>query len=133
MLKKYVSRTDVSFHIALSGGGNAHVSFTPMTGGGSVYYTADADVQHGLEAHAKYGKLFRLSPIEEKSPSPTLPQVGGGEAADTGEELNEVAVSCTDDAKDYLSEKYGVSRTKMRSLKAIQEAAARHGIVFTGL
>jgi predicted DsbA family dithiol-disulfide isomerase len=36
-------------------------------------------------------------------------------------------------AKDYLADKFGISRTSMRSTKAILEQAAAHGIEFEGL
>lgn len=36
-------------------------------------------------------------------------------------------------AKDYLADTFGISRTAMRSMKAITEQAAANGIEFEGL
>ena len=48
-------------------------------------------------------------------------------------EIKEVQVSCLDDAKDYLSDKFGISRTKLRSQEGIEKAAAANGVRFIGL
>ncbi len=55
--------------------------------------------------------------------------------ADTGsnETICKVKVSDIATAKDYLADKFGISRTSMRSTKAILEQAAAHGIEFEGL
>ncbi len=52
-----------------------------------------------------------------------------------GEEKNVRKVKVTDiaAAKDYLADTFGISRTSMRSTKAILEKAAEHGIEFEGL
>ena len=52
-----------------------------------------------------------------------------------GEQSNLTKVKVTDfeDARDYLSDKFGISRTKIRSQKAVKEAAEANGIVFVGL
>ena len=47
--------------------------------------------------------------------------------------VTKITITCLDDAKDYLSEKFGISRTKLRSKKAIEEAAAENGIEFVGI
>ena len=47
--------------------------------------------------------------------------------------VTKITITCLDDAKDYLSEKFGISRTKLRSKKAIEEAAADNGIEFVGI
>lgn len=135
MLKKYTAKTQVCVNIVMPGGKSLHVSFTSVTGGSSVFYTSDENVQTGLEHHYKFGKLFKLEDMidETKSISPTPV-----DTPDTGEEnsedkLTEIVVSCPDDAKDYLSEKFGASRTKLRSIKAIKDTAATFGIVFNGI
>jgi len=101
-----------------------------------VYYTNDENVQSGLERHYKFGKLFQLAAsIDETKKKAEAPEAQADNDGGNAEEkkLKEIAVSCADDAKDYLSEKFGVSRTKIRSIKAIQEAAATFGVVFTGI
>lgn len=48
---------------------------------------------------------------------------------------NLIKVHVTDlaSAKDYLADKFGISRTSLRSTKAILEQAAAHGIEFEGI
>lgn len=137
MLKKYTSKTHPSVNIVLPSGKSLHVSFTPITGGSSVYYTKDENIQKGLEGHYKFGKLFKLAATidEEKlAAEKKAKEEAAKNAAAEGEgTLKEIKVACVDDAKDYLSEKYGVSRTKIRSIKAVQESAATFGIVFVGI
>lgn len=53
------------------------------------------------------------------------------EAKDNG--LKTIVVSDPDSAKSYLAEHFGYSRTKIKTLKAIKEAAAANGIVFEGI
>lgn len=47
--------------------------------------------------------------------------------------LKTIVVSDPDSAKSYLAEHFNYSRTKIKSIKAIKEAAAAHGIVFEGI
>lgn len=49
------------------------------------------------------------------------------------ETVRKVKVSDLASAKDYLADTFGLSRTSMRSAKAILEQAATHGIEFEGL
>lgn len=53
--------------------------------------------------------------------------------ADDAATLKQVTVSDLAAAKDYLADKFGISRTTLRSKKAIVEQAAAHGIEFVGL
>ena len=127
MLKQYKSKSHVAIGIVVNGT-NVHVSFTPQTGGGSVYYTDDVQIQKGLQRHPKFGKLFK----EVAIPIPVkLVEVKAPAKVKTGPK--EVNVACADDAKDYLVEVYGISRTKLKSLKAIKETAEAKGIVFKGI
>jgi len=103
-----------------------HVAFSPMTGGGSVYYTDNEVVQRALEAHPKYGRLYKGSEVVAKKKADPAP-------AATKSSTKTIKVSCWEDAKDYLSETFGVSRTKLRTPKAIKETAASKGITFDGV
>ena len=178
MIKKYSATTNVSINVVLKSGANRHIAFSAQTGGGSVFYTEDVDIQEAMERHYKYGTLFKIDPhfqsdknlapkpkVTNPTPKPasdniettnfpTIPQVenaasttgenadestsatDGTEAADP--EVNEnglktVVVSDPDAAKAYLAEHFGVSRTKLKSLKSIKETAAAHGIEFKGI
>ena len=55
------------------------------------------------------------------------------EEAENEPALKKVKVSDLAAAKDYLADTFGISRTALRSMKAITEQAAVHGIEFEGL
>jgi hypothetical protein len=130
-MKRYISKSHVCINVALASGKNMHISFSPLTGGGSVYYAEDPQVQAALERHSRFNSLFRLDPyyVEKKEEEVT-------EFVESPEEenaLRQVTVTCPDDAKDYLADKFGVSRTLIRSVAKIKAVALEHGIEFVGL
>lgn len=127
--KKYIAKSHVSLSVKMTAEKNAHITFVPLTGGGSVYYTADEQVQNALEQHPKYGKLFKQDALYQERKA----IVAKPKEEKKQKEINEVQVSCLDDAKDYLSDKFGISRTKLRSQEGIEKAAAANGVRFIGL
>lgn len=169
--KKYIAKSHISLSVRVSQKTSAHISFSALTGGGSVFYTDDENLQQALEAHPKFGKLFKLDDTfvekpatkkvaptskvapaneentdnanseeaEDNEPTTDVEQDEDTEAqpeeesAEEATGLTKVPVTCLDDAKEYLSEKFGISRTKIRSKKAIEEAAAENGIEFVGI
>lgn len=74
-MKKYLANTTISVSVSLPNGGNARVSFSPLSDGTSVYYTNDKEIQHALEHHYKFGKLFNLvgESQEENAPAAKKP------------------------------------------------------------
>ncbi len=126
--KKYKAKTGISVNIVLSNGKSHHVSFTQTSDGGSVYYTNNEDIQKGLESHYRYGKLFFLDKSEAMLPRRTK-KTELTEESETAK-LKKITVSDYDDAKDYLSNTFGVSRTAMRSVKSILDKATENGIEF---
>lgn len=78
---------------------------------------------------------------EEATPEneqPTAEETDDQAEEETEEESAEseyktIAVSDPDSAKSYLAEHFGYSRTKIKTIKAIKEAGAAHGIVFEGI
>lgn len=129
--KKYIAKTDVSVSVLLPSGKSLHVSFASLSNGGSVYYTTSEEVQTALENHYRYGKLFKEDKSFDENAVPkgktVMPIVGASEGA------KKIKVNDPDEAKGYLSEKFGVSRTKMKSIKAIKDEAMAHNIEFEGL
>lgn len=134
MLKKYKANSHVSLSVMLTNGKSAHVSFKPLTGGGSVFYTADETLQEALESHVKYGKLFKTEQIQnavapKKASAPKKEEKPAEQNAVVARVVKH-EVTCNDDAKDYLVEKFGVSRTKLRSRAQIEEAGAANNVEF---
>jgi len=108
----------------LGNGHSLHVAFSPLTGGGSVYYTDNETIQAALEKHHHFGKLFREEAIEEpKEEAPVEVEAGS----------SKIMVKDIDEAKEYLCEHYGLSRTKLKTLAAVEAAAAANGIAFDGI
>lgn len=145
MFKKYKSKSCISISVALSTGGCAHISFSPMTVGGSTFYTDDAVLQEGLEKHPKFGKLFELVEQDQSKrqaaktylqPQPKddagQDDISDAKAASVPEpgSIREITVQCNEDAKDYLAEKFGISRSKLRNRASIDEAGKANGVVF---
>lgn len=130
--KKYKATSRVAISVIMPSGKSTRVSFTPLTGGGSYYFTSDEELQAAMEKHYRYGSLFMIdrSYVEETSkPKKEKTPI----EATIEPKVVEVQVNCLADAKDYMSEHFGISRTKMNSSKAIAEYAALHNVKFIGL
>ncbi len=131
-MKSYKATTSLSINIVLPSGANKHIVFSPVTDGSSIFYTPDPDIQWGLEHHHKFGKLFTLTapdPIHAK-PSSVITSQSSSPASILPSKLTIVKVTDLDDAKDYLADKFGMSRTKLRSRDSIESAAKQVGVKF---
>ena len=126
MLKVYIANTDVAFTVNV-GNKRKRVSFTSKSGdNGSVYFSSDELEQKGIERHPWFGdKVMLRESVDEKEIAAEAEQDQGDKAVHHVDSPNE--------AKDYLAEKYGISRTKMKSLSAILSIAKECGVTFEGL
>ena len=135
---KYTAKTHVALNVVLPSGKSMHISFTPITGGGSVFYTNDPSVAQALDSHYKFGHLFKK--VEEpakamQAKAPAHPETKA-EAKAAAEEPAKVekkkdrtlTFACYEDAKDYLVETFGISRTKLRTQKAIEDMAKANNV-----
>ena len=129
--KRYIAQSHISLSVKISETANARVVFSPVTGGTkSVFYTDNEELQKALEAHPRFNKLFRVdtffnpNPVVEKAPKAEVVKE---------KTVKKVKVACLDDAKEYICDKYGVSRTKLNSEKAIKEFAQSKGFEFVGI
>jgi hypothetical protein len=114
---------------------NIHVSFDPISGGGSSYTTDKEDIQKALEAHRGFGKLFALINTEEPTAAKTegTDETAAPEAeaeTPTVETKTEIEVSDFAEARDLLADKFGISRTALRSKAAVAKAAEQYNIEF---
>lgn len=128
MTKTYKSGSDISINVILSDKKNLHISFTPSSDGTSTYTTKDASVQAAIEKHYRFGKLFRLESVEDERKPKEKPV----QAAPV-KKNEEISVPDLSVAKDILADRFGISRTLLRTKDAIIEHAAAHGVVFTGI
>lgn len=140
MNKIYKSRSSISINVVLANKKSMHIAFTSQSDGSSVYITGNEAVQKALERHYQFGKLFRFTGVSHASPkddaSAEDAASGKATAPTSGETVSEkrkVTVSDYTVAKDFLADTFGLSRTSLRSQKAILEAAEQHNIEFEGL
>ena len=126
-MKTYKSNTEISLSVRISDNGHMHVRFNPTSNGGSVYITSNPAIQKGLERHPKFGKLFTL---ESESEAPKKEEAKIVEEAPA---KKVVPVGSLQDAKDYLVETFGISRTQLTSKAKILAQAASHNVEFNGI
>lgn len=127
---KFVSNSHIALNVVLANGASVHVVFVEHTGKGSVFYTADEQLAAGLRSHVRFGKLFKEEAMPEPKPvAATTKKVKAEAAAEEGEAVeNKKTFSNNEDAKDFLAERYGISRSKLRTRAAIETAAKSVGI-----
>lgn len=128
MKKKYTAKTDLSLNVKTAKG-YAHIRFDSMTKGGSVYYTENEVIQAALESHPQYGRLYKADVIMETKKEKDVAKKSPTESSKS----KEVKVDSLSEAKDYLVENYGYSRTQLRTKDSILSSATESGIEFKGL
>lgn len=133
MKKHYKSKTSISINVVLKSKKSMHIAFTAQSDGNSVYTTDNPDVQYALEHHYKYGKLFKLVSTESEADIKAKKEAEEAAANEKKDEIRKVSVSDLAAAKDFLADTFGISRTSLRSEKAIMEAAKANNIEFEGL
>ncbi len=105
----------------------------------AVNVAGDAQASPSVEvADAPVDVEENLNEPESEPQTTEAEEVADAEADQDDDEaenngLKTIVVSDPDSAKSYLAEHFGYSRTKIKSLKAIKEAAAANGIVFEGI
>lgn len=118
-MKIYKSSTVIHM-TAYVDGHPRRVNFDDTMRGQGMYVTGDEKLQAAIEAHPWFGQRFRLASTLNPEP----------EAAKPVEEKKntEVKVSDIASAQEYLADKFGVSRSKIRTRKAIEDFASANGI-----
>lgn len=121
---KFTSKSHVALSVPLEKG-NAHISFIEKTGQGSVFYTDNEKLAKAMRKHPKFGKLFREEEIKEeaKEEVPDAPDI-----TDDGTKQPEVSFSNNEDAKEYLADRFGVSRSKLRTRQEMEEVAKANNL-----
>lgn len=135
-IKQYKSNTSIAVSILLKSKKSMHVTFTPLSNGTSVYATDNPEVQRGLESHYKFGKLFKLVKESKYDPDkPEPPKVEDTETHDGDGGKQELVIKVADlqEAKDYVADTFGLSRTSLKTKQNVINAAAEHGVKFEGL
>lgn len=102
-----------------------HITFEPDSSGYAYYSTDDEEEQKAIEAHPLFNKMF----VVKDAPTSTVAK----KAAAVPVEKKEVEVTSAADAKQYLVDTFGISRTKIQSTADIKKYAEQNGVVFVGI
>ena len=121
---KFTSKSHVALSVPLEKG-NAHISFIEKTGQGSVFYTDNEKLAKAMRKHPKFGKLFREEEIKEEAKEEVS---DAPDITDDGTKQPEVSFSNNEDAKEYLADRFGVSRSKLRTRQEMEEVAKANNL-----
>ena len=135
MFKKYQAGTDLAFSVMV-GDERMRIVFEGKTMGCSVYMTRDPKVQKAIESHYWYkDKFFLVESIDEKKEAAEAKKKK--DAANNKKKVYDEkkihVVTDVEDAKDYLAETFGVSRSKMKTKEDILAIAKEKGVELEGL
>ena len=128
---RYISDSIISFSIKVQGReGNARVSFSPRTSGGSTFSTDSESLIKALESNEMFGRVYRRAPecLVEQSPRK--------KASKTSEKQQLTAIDGGEgwqDAIDHLVDNYGVKASSLTSPDVILKEAAKYNIWFPNL
>ena len=134
MFKKYQAGTDLSFSVMV-GDERMRIVFEGKTMGCSVYMTRDTKVQKAIESHYWYkDKFFLAESVDEKKEAAEDKKKAAAKAKKKmADEKKTHVVTDVEDAKDYLAETFGVSRSKMKTKEDILAIAKEKGVELEGL
>ncbi len=123
MLKTYCSSSEICINVRV-GDNNIHLSFTPLTLGGSTFTTSDANMQNAIEKHRFFGTRVKLMPMDAENHAEE-----NHDMPDSQEKPEVLHFSSIADAKEYCADTFGISRTMLRSSAQIIQLAAEKGYV----
>ena len=134
MFNKYQAGTDLAFSVMV-GNERMRINFEGKSTGSSVYMTRDPKVQKAIESHYWFkDKFFLVESIDEKKETAEAKKKAAAKAKKkVSDEKKTHIVADIEDAKDYLAETYGVSRSKMKTKEDILAIAKEKGVELEGL
>lgn len=134
MFNKYQAGTDLAFSVMV-GNERMRILFEGKSTGSSVYMTRDPKVQKAIESHYWFNdKFFLVESIDEKKEAAEAKKKAAAKAKKkVADEKKTHLVTDVEDAKDYLAETYGVSRSKMKTKGEILAIAKENGVELEGL
>lgn len=134
MFNKYQSGTDLAFSVMV-GNERMRILFEGKSTGSSVYMTRDPKVQKAIESHYWFNdKFFLVESIDEKKEAAEAKKKAAAKAKKkVADDKKTHVVTDIEDAKDYLAETFGVSRSKMKTKEDILDIAKEKGVELEGL
>ena len=139
MMKTYHAKSELCINVRMDGG-YRHVAFIPHTMGGSSLTTDDLKLQQGIEQHRFFGTLISVTTsTASQSPSSDsgdgkashLSQPSGFSVSDGSAVANPqtLTFSSISEAKDYVADQWGISRSQLRRIEQIKRTALAHGVI----
>ena len=134
MFKKYQAGSDLAFSVMV-GNERMRIVFEGKTMGSSIYMTRDPKVQKAIESHYWFkDKFFLVETVDEKKETAEAKKKAAAKTKKkVADEKKTHVVTDVEDAKDYLAETYGVSRSKMKTKDDILAIAKEKGVELEGL
>jgi len=134
MYKKYQAGTDLSFSVMV-GNERVRVVFDGKTMGCSIYNTRDEKLQKAIESHYWFNdKFFLVEAVDEKKEAAEAKKRAVAKTKKkAAEEKKTHIVTDFEDARDYLAETFGVSRSKLKTKEDILSIAKEKGVELEGL
>lgn len=134
MFKKYQAGSDLAFSVMV-GNERMRIVFEGKTMGSSIYMTRDPKVQKAIESHYWFkDKFFLVECIDEKKEAAEAKKKAAAKTKKkVADEKKTHIVTDVEDAKEYLAETYGVSRSKMKTKEEILDIAKEKGVELEGL
>ena len=134
MYKKYQAGTDLSFSVMV-GNERGRVVFEGKTMGCSIYGTRDEKLQKAIESHYWFkDKFFLVEAVDEKKEAAEAKKRAAAKTKKKeAEEKKTHIVTDFEDARDYLAETFGVSRSKLKTKEDILSIAKEKGVELEGL
>lgn len=134
MYKKYQAGTDLSFSVMV-GNERVRVVFEGKTMGCSIYGTRDEKLQKAIESHYWFNdKFFLKEAVDEKKEAAEAKKRAAAKIKKkAAEEKKTHIVTDFEDARDYLAETFGVSRSKLKTKEDILSIAKEKGVELEGL
>lgn len=134
MYKKYQAGTDLSFSVMV-GDERVRVVFEGKTMGCSIYGTRDEKLQKAIESHYWFkDKFFLVEAVDEKKEAAEAKKRAAAKTKKkAAEEKKTHIVTDFEDARDYLAETFGVSRSKLKTKEDILSIAKEKGVELEGL
>lgn len=134
MYKKYQAGTDLSFSVMV-GNERVRVVFEGRTMGCSIYGTRDEKLQKAIESHYWFNdKFFLVETVDEKKEAAEAKKRAAAKTKKkAAEEKKTHIVTDFEDARDYLAETFGVSRSKLKTKEDILAIAKEKGVELEGL
>lgn len=134
MYKKYQAGTDLSFSVMI-GNERVRVVFEGKTMGCSIYGTREEKLQKAIESHYWFNdKFFLVEAVDEKKEAAEAKKRAASKTKKkAAEEKKTHIVTDFEDARDYLAETFGVSRSKLKTKEDILAIAKEKGVELEGL